>query len=254
VQLAWCPPKGSSSPHPSGRLRIATWNLANLHARDGQATFGGDDPSEIRFAIDYERIRCYVRLFDPDVLAVQEVDGEDALRRVVDTDVYDAVVSQRPKPSRMNAKQHTGFAYKKGLNVHPQPDFEALDVGQKGRLRYGTRIDLTHNGQTFQLMSVHLKSGCFANRNGGSACNTLFQQVPVLERWIDQAATENMPISCRDNQFKRFIDHIVFDKRAVAFADRTSFRHMTYRQDDRDVWPVISDHCPVIIELWVSNA
>ena len=24
--LAWCPPKGTAAPHPSGRLRLATWN------------------------------------------------------------------------------------------------------------------------------------------------------------------------------------------------------------------------------------
>jgi hypothetical protein len=31
--LAWCPPKGSPAPHPSGRLRLATWNLETLHAQ-----------------------------------------------------------------------------------------------------------------------------------------------------------------------------------------------------------------------------
>ena len=236
--LAWCPPKGSPDPHPSGRLRIATWNLENLHAVNGQSTFTGSNPSVRRLAIDYERIKCYVRLFDADILAVQEVDGEAALKRVVDTDVYDVVVSKRPKPAMMNGKQNTGFAYKKGLNVQPQPDFTALDVSNGG-LRHGTRIDLTHNGQTFLLMSVHLKSGCFDNAMSGSACNKLFTQVPVLEGWIDAAAggphpfivlgdfnrrfnqpedviwtdlddaeapnadltaiTEHMPISCRDN-------------------------------------------------------
>jgi len=86
-ELAWCPPKGSSDPHPSGRLRLATWNLENLHAVDGQSTYTGSNPSVKRSAIDYLRIRCYVRLFDPDILAVQEVDGEAALSRVVDTEV-----------------------------------------------------------------------------------------------------------------------------------------------------------------------
>ena len=50
--LSWCPPKGVSTPHPSGRLRVATWNLANLHAQDGQAIFTGPDPSEKRAAVD----------------------------------------------------------------------------------------------------------------------------------------------------------------------------------------------------------
>jgi endonuclease/exonuclease/phosphatase family metal-dependent hydrolase len=291
LSLAWCPPKGSPNHHPSRRLRIATWNLENLHAVDGQSTFTGSNPSVQRLAIDYERIKCYVRLFDPDILAVQEVDGEAALKRVVDTDVYDVVVSKRPKPAMMNGQQNTGFAYKKGLNVQPQPDFTALDVSNGG-LRYGTRIDLTHNGQTFLLLSVHLKSGCFDNAISGSACNKLFTQVPVLEEWIDEAAdgphpfivlgdfnrrfnqpedviwtdlddaeppnadltaiTEHMPISCRDNRFADFIDHIVFDKRAIAFVDRSSFRHITYRQADREAWDKISDHCPVVVEMWVQ--
>jgi hypothetical protein len=42
--LAWCPPKGSAAPHPSGRLRLATWNLENLHAQDGQSTYTGGIP------------------------------------------------------------------------------------------------------------------------------------------------------------------------------------------------------------------
>ena len=44
LELAWCPEKGSSDPRP-GRLRIATWNLGNLHAVNGQSIFGGQDPS-----------------------------------------------------------------------------------------------------------------------------------------------------------------------------------------------------------------
>ncbi|MEE4380244.1 MAG: endonuclease/exonuclease/phosphatase family protein [Candidatus Competibacteraceae bacterium] len=286
----WCPPKGSPEPHPSGRLRIATWNIENLHAEDGGTTYTGNDPSVARVAADYARIRCYVRLFDPDILAVQEVDGEAALKRIVDNDVYDVVVSQRPKPDFMSGRQNTGFAYKKGLDVQPKPDFQDLDIASDGRLRYGTRIDLTHQGITLQLMSVHLKSGCFSG-GSGSVCQRLFGQAKELEDWIDAAAegphpfivlgdfnrrfniagdviwqdlddgeptnadllavTENMPISCRDNKYPDFIDHIVLDKRATRFVDRSSFRHVTYRQADKPAWDKISDHCPVMIEMWL---
>jgi hypothetical protein len=83
--LAWCPPKGSPAPHPSGRLRLATWHVENLPAQDGQSIYLEPDPSVKRTATDDERLRCDVRLFDPDILAVQEVDGEAALSRVVDT-------------------------------------------------------------------------------------------------------------------------------------------------------------------------
>jgi endonuclease/exonuclease/phosphatase family metal-dependent hydrolase len=270
--LAWCPPQGSPAAYPSGRLRLATWNLENLHAQDGQSTYLEPDPSVKRTATDYDRIRCYVRLFDPDILAVQEVDGEEALSRVVDTEVYDVHVDDRPKGS-LNGQQNTGFAVKRGLTVVRQPDFEALDIRGDGSLRYGTRIDLTHNGQTLQLMSVHLKSGCFENASTSSACETLRAQVPVLEGWIDAAAEEptpfivlgdfnrrltqpgdrvwadlddgepatadltalmqNMPVSCRDHMFTEFIDHIVVDQRVLPWVDRSSFRQVTYRQADK---------------------
>jgi len=289
--LAWCPGKGSPDPRSSDRLRVASWNLGNLHAVDGGSTFTEGNPSVKRYPTDYARIRCYVRLFDPDVLAVQEVDGEEALRRVVDTDVYDIHVSARPKPDGMGGKQNTGFAYKKGLAVQELPDFEDLDKSN-GALRYGARIDVTVGSQTLMLMSVHLKSGCFGNGDSGSSCAELFRQVPALEQWIDDAAagtrpviilgdfnrrfneagdtvwsnlddsdppnsdllavTQDMPISCRDNRFTTFIDHIVVDRRAAEFVDRSSFRHVTYRQADKPVWDKISDHCPVVVELWVQ--
>jgi endonuclease/exonuclease/phosphatase family metal-dependent hydrolase len=286
--LDWCPPKGSPTPHPSGRLRLATWNLENLHAQDGQSTYLEPRPYVKRTTTDYDRIRCYVRLFDPDLLAVQEVDGEAALSRVVDTDVYEVHVDDRPKGS-LNGQQNTGFAFKRGLTVVRQPDFEALDVRGDGRLRYGARIDLAHNGQTLQLLSVHLKSGCVENASTEPDCALLLAQVPVLEGWIDAAAegpmpfivlgdfnrrltqpndqvwadlddgqpanadlttvTQDMPISCRDNKFPEFIDHIVVDRRLLPWLDRTSFRHLTYRQADKAVWAQISDHCPVLVEL-----
>jgi hypothetical protein len=47
-----CPPKGSPAPHPSGRLRLATWNLENLHAQDGQSISPEPDPSVKRTATD----------------------------------------------------------------------------------------------------------------------------------------------------------------------------------------------------------
>ena len=119
-------------------------------------------------------------------------------------------------------------------------------------------------------MSGHLKCGCFTTSHSGAACDKLELQVPILEGWIDAAAagddafivlgdfnrrlvdgndliweqlddgvpanadlvavTENMPISCRDNDpFTKFIDHILLDNRAAEWLDPASFRHVTSR-------------------------
>jgi hypothetical protein len=60
-----------------------------------------------------------------------------------------------------------------------------------------------------------------------------------------------MPVSCRDNTFTEFIDHIVVDRRVVPWVDRSAFRQVTYRQADKAVWDQLSDHCPVLVELWI---
>jgi hypothetical protein len=78
-----------------------------------------------RISEDYERLRCCVRLFDPDIPTVQEVDGEEALSRVVDTDVYDVYVDDRPKGS-LSGQQNIGFAFRRGLTVVRRPDLTAL--------------------------------------------------------------------------------------------------------------------------------
>jgi hypothetical protein len=51
---------------------------------------------------------------------------------------------------------------------------------------------------------VHLKSGCFDQAHSGSACSTLFEQVPVLETWIDQPAGEDVPFIVLGDFNRRF--------------------------------------------------
>jgi hypothetical protein len=43
----------------------------------------------------------------------------------------------------------------------------------------------------------------------------------------------------------------VVDRRVVPWVDRRSFRQVTYRQADKAVWDQLSDHCPVLVELWI---
>jgi endonuclease/exonuclease/phosphatase family metal-dependent hydrolase len=65
------------------------------------------------------------------------------------------------------------------------------------------------------------------------------------------ALTQEMPVSCRDNQFTEFIDHIVVEPRVLPWVGRSSSRQVTERQADKVVWGQLSDHCPVLVELWV---
>jgi endonuclease/exonuclease/phosphatase family metal-dependent hydrolase len=64
------------------------------------------------------------------------------------------------------------------------------------------------------------------------------------------ALTQDMPISCRENNYPEFFDHLVVDPRVRPWVDRTSFRHVASRQADKGDWDTLSDHYPVQVELW----
>jgi endonuclease/exonuclease/phosphatase family metal-dependent hydrolase len=64
------------------------------------------------------------------------------------------------------------------------------------------------------------------------------------------ALTQEMPVSCRDNTFTEFIDHLIVNRRVLPWVDRT-VHQVTYRQADQAVWDQLSDHCPVVVELWI---
>ena len=77
---------------------------------------------------------------------MQEVDGEEALRRVFDDAVYDYHVASQ------SGVQRTGFAYRSGLRVALNPDYAALDVGG---VRVGTDLTVIVNDRPLRLLSVH---------------------------------------------------------------------------------------------------
>ena len=134
-------------------------------------------------------------------------------------------------------------------------------------------------GTPIRLLSVHLKAGC-SSGDRNDACPVLFQQVPVMERWIDARASEGtrfavlgdfnrrlvMPAdtvwaewddaspanadlarasgdqSARCNpRYKDFIDYIVLDRRAAA--GLVAFDEKTYTAD------ALSDHCAIAARL-----
>ena len=261
---------------PASGLRIATWNLEWLNRKNGTGPVKrGDD--------DYARLRRYVDKLNADIIAFQEVDGEQAAQRVFDPEVYTVYAAAQTNPQR------TGFAYRKSLQVSVHPDYAALDVGQ---VRAGADISVMHEGREVRLLSVHLKSGCFDAPldSDSKECRKLAAQLPSLEEWIDTRAeegtaavvlgdfnrrffahpnepfwaeiddrdppasdlwspTEGQRARCWGGTYPDFIDHIVLNVPATQLADRESFAQLLYDDRDRDHKEVLSDHCPLAITL-----
>ncbi|WP_374556183.1 endonuclease/exonuclease/phosphatase family protein [Thermomonas sp.] len=267
---------------PAATLTLASWNMEHLAERNGT----GCRP---RTDADYAAMRAYAEALQADVIAFQEVESRAAAERVFDPARYTVVIEDRVgsgrngacagHPDRTLRAQRTGFAIRKALAFTRQPDLTDLQVGSAD-LRSGVDVVVRPAGATpMRLLSVHLKAGCNAgNRN--EACTAFFQQVPVLERWIDQRAAEplrfavlgdfnrrlalpddaawaewddgspanadladaagDQPARCNP-RYRDFIDHIVLDRRATAAL--VQFEEATYAGDR------LSDHCAIRARL-----
>ena len=251
-------------------LKIAAWNIENL-------TVGADK--------DYVSLQDYVKDLEADVIALQEVDGARAAEQVFDPDDYNFYFSSR------NNRQRTGFAVRKGIEVIQNPDYDALNVS--GGLRYGTDITVSTDNEKIRLLSVHLKSGCFTKPldglgSGRGACDKLSRQVPILEDWIDDRASEGIPFAvmgdfnrrlnisgddlwdeiddgvpanadltkvtegrtsdCFSGQYPQYIDHIVLDKLSTGWLVANSFDQELYGQPIANQ-SKLSDHCAIAVTL-----
>lgn len=194
--LSLMPLRGNHSNIEVGirTLKVATWNIEHLRSKNNQGAVKRSDD-------DYERLKRYAEILDADIIALQEVDGAEAASRVFDPTLYKFYFSNR------NNKMRTGFAVKKDLVVIHHPDYTALDVNGNKSLRFGTDITVIHDHDSLRLMSLHLKSTCWAKPLGGtnnSPCEKLERQMNALEEWIDDRAIESIPFLVLGDFNRRF--------------------------------------------------
>lgn len=212
-----------ASARPSADLRLATWNMEWLLTPASRADLGrncttrqprsdqrslpctpGRTPPPTRTAADFDALaRTADQLRDraqADVVALQEVDGAPAARQVFRQGWALDCFVQRAHP------QSVGFAIREGVPYRCNGDLNALDVD--GSSRAGADITIyPGTPREVRLLSIHLKSGCFNGRldRTFAPCERLRQQVPVLERWVDQRVKEGVGFALLGD-FNRHLD------------------------------------------------
>lgn len=271
---------GGQSFNPT--IKLATWNIEHLAETD-------DTGCRPRSEADYAALRGYVETLNADVIAFQEVESKAAAERVFDPAVYTVVIEDRVGTNRRGAcrgregltinAQRTGFAIRKTIPFERQQDFTDAQVGNPD-LRSGVDLIVRpRGGDAIRVLSVHLKSGC-SSGDRNEACSVLFQQVPVLERWIDERATEgvrfavmgdfnrrlampgdavwaewddasppnaDLALASADQSaqcnphYRDFIDFIALDRRATEHF--RGFEEQTFTGD------ALSDHCAISAHL-----
>jgi endonuclease/exonuclease/phosphatase family metal-dependent hydrolase len=132
----------------------------------------------------FDRLAQYARELDADVIALQEVDGAEAARRLLPRHGFCF--------TRRAHVQNVGFAIRPGLAFRCNPDLRALGL-DGDVLRWGADVTLLPGTRAeLRLLGVHLKSGCAGDplNSDADACRQLARQVPILERWIDARSRE----------------------------------------------------------------
>lgn len=202
-------------PAQAQTIRVATWNLFNLHHLSGEPLRSG---ALSRSDADYATLREYAARLDADVVALQEFDGPAAAARVFPAQEYEIHVSGRRAEDlatgRATDRIYTGFAVRRGV-------FDAVtksDVAELGVMtthearpsRWGTELLVARGGRRLRLLAVHLKSGCAAGnlvRPSSDACATLARQRAPLENWVDRRALGDVPFVILGDFNRRFDLH-----------------------------------------------
>lgn len=176
-------------------------------------------------------MRQIAEKLNADVIAVQEVESAEALMQIWPKEQFNFFVNMKSPWI-----QRTGFVVRKGI---PAVVGSLVDVRELGdafngdHARHGAEIALSIRGVNIQLMSVHLKSGCFDQSldsgyatkrdraKGVVTCEVLKNQIPALESWLDRKLKAGMNAMIIGDFNRRFDARIEFerDPKKSVFAD-----------------------------------
>ena len=180
----------------SSEIRFVAWNMEHLAENVGEGCVPRQES-------DYTELRNFARTLDADVFALQEVESLKAVAKVFPEKDWNIIVSDRPASSSYNCygngqkstQQRVALVIKKGVNFENLGTFKELALDREG-LRYGLIANIINQKDTIEVMSVHLKSGCFVQDYSSSsrrACGTFQKQVPLLDTWIEKKIKSDRP-------------------------------------------------------------
>lgn len=192
-------------------IRIASWNIGNLHATLDEPLREG---APARNADDIRRLDKIRKAIDADVFALQEVNGPVAARLIFPALEYELCVSSRyiadmqrgwysPRvpgwDERRTDRIYTIIAIRRRafrlIECQYYPHMSVFDYDEEGiarEARRGVSVRLVWGRNDLTLINVHLKSGCHGKaiapvdgENADPDCSTHERHVNALEAWAD---------------------------------------------------------------------
>lgn len=260
---------------PDNTVNIGTFNVEWLG--------DGVDDKKPRTDQEYLLIADVIARSGVDVLGVQEIENDAALRRVLRyLDGFDGFIADA------GIKQNVGVIYRKGLTVEQRGVYQPLTLGRTG-MRPGLVVHCKKGAFDWTMMIVHLKSTSrydSTNQMRDESRVMRSKQVEMLRAWSDsliavgsekdvvivgdfndftarrQQATltpllesSNMGFltgtlkSCKNDQWTT-IDQVVASKSARDRLIKGSERMEDFRSFlEENTADAVSDHCPVLVRF-----
>lgn len=221
------------APSAHADVRIATWNIGNLHAKLDEPLREG---APARNAEDIRRLNKVREAIDADVFALQEINGPVAARLIFPALEYELCVSSRyiadmqrgwyqPRvpgwDERRTDRIYTIIAIRRGpfqlIECKYYPHIGLFDYDEDGvarEVRRGVSVRLVWNDNDLTLLNVHLKSGCFAKaiapvdgEHANPDCRTHERHINALEAWVDAQIGQSRPIAILGDFNRRMNAH-----------------------------------------------
>lgn len=204
-------------PATAQELRIAAWNIENLHHEAGVEV--RENIGTRRDESDFPILASYATQFgldsgSADLIALQEIGTKAAAERLFPTDDYLILMSSRyhdDQASKTEGGIYAAIAIRKdsGIELVRQHDIASLSVLHDGRpTRSAVAALLEYNGTRFWFVSLHLKSSCSTVRNAHTSinddCVTFWAQGETLTNWIAERRSEGTPFILAGDFNRRF--------------------------------------------------
>jgi endonuclease/exonuclease/phosphatase family metal-dependent hydrolase len=146
----------------------------------------GVDDQKPRTAKDIEKLVKIISMTDADIISLQEVENEAALRKLCNNlEGYSYYISET------GGKQNPAYLFNNNLEVRYVGDYSPVSV-EVGRTRPGFVVFIRKGNFDFALMNVHLKStSSYDNTPELKEKSYLLraQQAKAMNKWVDSILT-----------------------------------------------------------------
>lgn len=249
------------------KLKLASFNAMFLYDEvgDGKKFPKGRIP---RKDSDFEKIRTHLSKIDPDIIALQEVENEEAIWKILPTSFACSLTK-----TIAGYDQRVAICWKNKFQTVDAVHYSVLSL--EPGLRGGVEAVLSIGNQNYSFLGVHLKAG-----NSKKDKKLRSRQLDVLNKILKLRKNYfllgdmNSPLG-KDNRswnllskgldlknpgrytkqtcwgHKSLIDFILTDL-SISNAD---FRQFPFPEDDGEFDGIpesergLSDHCPVVLEI-----